>query len=258
MKRAAVIFTLLSRSIWSQPAISTPQIGFVQDSANALRRLSGVPGGFWLGDAIRAGVTSSAFSGTLGMAKTKGALYVFDAGGRILFKAQAKPGAALIALADSGDSALAYLASDGVLLRWTGGKLMNVPLDAPAIGGEVISIAQPSGTLASMLVERDSRVWLLTLSLESGSIDSQRLLPGVAAQVLLLNNGDLVSANGKGITLARANGVDIHFDAALSTSVAIRRSGAGWVQVSDSSGRQFALSLQAGHERLYQLPEERP
>jgi hypothetical protein len=244
--------------IWSQQAISTPEIGFVQDHANAVRRVSGLAGNFRLGDSIRTAVVSSAFSGSLGMAKTAESIFVFDAAGRMIFTTPAKPGPALFAFSDDGRSALAYLARESVLLHRSGTSLATVSLDPHAVDGEVLSIAQPTAATASMLVARGDRVWLLNVSLASGVIEPQSVLSDASSTALLLNNGDLVLADADGITLRRAIGSESHFRAQLSKILFMRWMGAEWVQISDSAGRQFALWLQTGRERLYQLPEERP
>jgi hypothetical protein len=192
------------------------------------------------------------------MAKTDSSIYVFDRAGLIIFKAPAKAGAALFAFSDDGDSGLVYLAHEGNLLHWSGRSLVPVALDADAIGGDVLTIAQPSPAFGSMLVERGGRLWQLNISLTSGVIDTQRALPGITAPVLLLNDGGLVSVDATGITLRQVNGTETRFDARLSKNALLRRMGAGWVQISDSAGRGLALRLEKRHERLYHLPEERP
>ena len=258
MKTAVALVLLFAGLSRGQTALSRPEIGFVQDHANALRPASGVPGSFRLGDSIRTGVISSAFSGSLGIAKSNAAIYLFDQAGRIIHKALAPAGAALFGVADDGESALAYLIRERAFLHWTGHDLAPVHWDPDATEGEVLSIAQPSADRASMLVARGDRVWLLNVSLSSGVVESQRRLSGVNSRVLLLNDGGLVYAGAGGVTLERANGSEMRFEAQLSPTVQLRRMGAGWVQISDSSGRQFALWLQRNRERLYQLPEAHP
>jgi hypothetical protein len=192
------------------------------------------------------------------MAKTDSSIYVFDRAGLIIFKAPAKAGAALFAFSDDGDSGLAYLVREGNLLHWSGRSLVPVALDADAIGGDVLTIAQPSPAFGSMLVERGGRLWQLHIALTSGAIDTQHVVPGITAPVLLLNDGGLVSVDANGIQLRQVNGTGTRFDARLSKNVLLRRMGAGWVQICDSAGHGFALRLEKDRGRLYQLPEERP
>ena len=258
MKHAAILLVLVSGWINGQPAITAPQIGFAQDARSGLRRVSGVAGSFQLSDPILTRVVSSAFSGSLGMAKTGTALSVFDAGGQILFRIPAKPGAALFAFRDDGESALAYLADEQALLRWSRGALTSVALDLRAADGEVRSIAQPSADQASILLDRGGSLWVLSVSLASGAIEFKRAVRATGSVALLLNNGDLLFGDREGLTLDRANGIQIRFDARLSGHVALRRMGASWVEISDAGGRDFALRLLPGRERLYQLPEARP
>lgn len=258
MKAIAALWPILAGLALGQPALAPPQIGFAQDSSGAVRHVLGVVGNFSLGDSIGGEVVSSAFSGSVGLAKTDSAIFIFDQNGLVTYHSEAPAGPALIALADNGESALIYMVGDGSLVHWSGQALARVPLDPNALGGEVLSIALPSPAYASLLVSRGAAIWFVRVSLASGSIETERAIPGLASPALLLNDGSIVFSDSGRVTLQRADSTQVHFDVRLSNSGSLRQMGAGWIQTRNSGGHQFAIRTQKGREQLYQLPEGRP
>ena len=73
---------LLSAGAWAQPAIAPPQLGFIEDSARALRPAYGLAGNFILGPAVAGNIVSAAFSGSIGLLKTDSSLAAFDSHGK--------------------------------------------------------------------------------------------------------------------------------------------------------------------------------
>src|SRR5690242_16116863 len=114
MKRILASFLLSVSIAFTQPAITSPQIGFVLDSTHAVRPVLRVAGNFSLGDPIRGNVVSSVFLGSFGIVKTESTLAVFDVSGQILFEQDAPAGPALFG------PQLVYLTQTKALLRWTG------------------------------------------------------------------------------------------------------------------------------------------
>jgi hypothetical protein len=258
MKAGALLIPVLAGLSWGQPALDGPLIGFVQDKSDGVRFVFGIAGNFSLGDTIGKETVSSGFSGSLGLLKTDRTVSIFDQDGRVSARLDAPAGPALFAFADSGENALIYLVSEGALLDWSGGKLTHVPIDQATIEGEVVSLAQPSPGYASMLVRRLDGIWFLRVSLTSGAVGPQRRIPAACLPALLLNDGALIFSDSSGITLRRADATEIHFDLRLSGRGQMRQMGAGWVQIENPGGGQFAMLLTKGRERIYQLPEARP
>ena len=78
-----VLLSLTLAAIAStQPALSPPQVGFLQDSANSLRPVFGIAGNFLMGDSTASDVVAAAFSGSFGILKTDSALIVTDRQGQ--------------------------------------------------------------------------------------------------------------------------------------------------------------------------------
>ena len=244
MKRILASF-LFSVSIAStQPAITSPQIGFVLDNASAVRPVMGVAGNFTLGDPIRGSVVSSAFLGSFGIVKTESALAVFDASGHILFEQDAPAGPALLG------SQLVYLTQTKALLRWTDTSLEPLPW---TLEGDVLSVAEPDSGHVLAAVRRDDGIWLLLYSLASGAIESQSALPAGDGPVLLSDNGGFVFSDPERLRIRRPDATEVQFEAPQIQS--LQQIGNGWIQATASDGRQFALDTRPGREQLYQLPE---
>ena len=256
MKASIVLLPLLANLLCGQTALAPPQVGFLEN-AGAVRFLFGIAGNFRLGDAVSKDVVSSAFSGSLGIVKTDQAISFFNHDGRMSYTAPAPPGPALFAFADRSESALIYLTEDGTLLHWSGKSAEAVPLE-DTIAGEVLSIAQPSESQATLLVRRDDRFWLLRASLRTGRILTEHVVPGLTLAVLLLNDGGIVFAGSKGVTIRRSDGAETRFNLRLPSGVRLRRMGGGWFQLGNLRGSAFALRLEPGLEQLWQLPEPQP
>src|SRR5437016_879447 len=129
MKAFLIALSIAPVALWAQ--LATPQIGFIQDSGNALRPVYGIAGNFVLGDSAAAGVQAASFSGSFGMLKTRSTLIVIDRQGQVVASQDAPAGPALFAFSRTGAPALAYLPDANVLLQWLDGVFQQVPLDPP-------------------------------------------------------------------------------------------------------------------------------
>jgi len=254
MKRL-LLFIAVS-SAWAQPALAPPQLGFIADSAHSLHPVYGVAGNFVLGSAAATGVTSDAFSGSIGLLKTDSAVIAFDRQGNTLGSASAPAGPALFGFAGKGEAALAYIPGSGEIVRFTGGHFTprTVTLDVPS----VVSVAFPNIRQASLIVQRDGGLWQLRVELSDGHVDSQTALTGLTAPVLELPSEALVSSDSQGIVVTRPDGSQIHIAGRLPAHFVLQQMSEGWVQVSDAdSAARFAVRVIAGHEGFYTLPEVR-
>src|SRR5580698_8136489 len=149
-------------SAWAQPAIAPPQLGFVQDSASALRPVYGVTGSFILGSPLDVKIVSEAFSGSIGLLKTDSSLTAFDSAGKRLASIDAASGPALFAFSPAGNTALAYIPSSNSLIEWRGSVFAPVPAkyEEP---DTVLSIAFPTPLEAALMVQRKDTIWELNL-----------------------------------------------------------------------------------------------
>jgi hypothetical protein len=229
----------------------------MRDATDSLRPIYGIAGNFLLGDPAVVGVVSAGYSGSSGWVKTSSTVAVIDKTGSIVGSTAAPDGPALFAFARTGEPALTYLIATNTLLVWNVGAFNILPFDATALGANaVLSIAAPDSGHAAMIVQRDDGLWDVRVLLVTGEIDAQTALLGVAAPVLMLSTGEIVSSDSDGIVLRKTDGSERHISAVLPASFALQQMGEGWLQVQDlASGRQFAIRIAQNREQSYQLPE---
>jgi hypothetical protein len=255
MTRAAALF-LASAGAWAQPAIAPPRLGFVEDSARALRPAYGLAGNFILGPSIASKIVSEAFSGSIGLLKTESSLAAFDSQGKLLASVDAPPGPALFAFSSSGVTALAYLVSSNALVEWRGSAFAPLAFHEELRADAVLGIAFPTPFQASLFVQQKDTIWELSFPLGAVGTASQTALTGVHAPLLALPSGDLVYSDVKGIVVRRADASEVHITAALPASFSLQQMNQDWVQLTDlNSNARFAIQITPGRERLYRLPE---
>jgi hypothetical protein len=250
MKALLITFSMTPVAMWAQ--LAAPQVGFIQDSANALRPVYGLAGNFVLGDSIGANIEAVSFSGSFGMLKTTSALVVVDRQGQVIASQDAPTGPALFAFSRNAAPALAYLPNVNVLLQWSDGVFQQLPLDPPA---SVLSIAAVDPGQAALILQRDDGLWDVRILLSSGETILQTALQGVAAPALMLATGELLYAGANGLVLRKPDGSEKHIDAQLPATFAFQQMGDGWIQVRDlATQQQYAVRITDGKEQFYALP----
>jgi hypothetical protein len=241
----------------AQPAIQPPQLGFAAISGGSVRSVYGLAGNFILGPSVAGSVLSQAFSGSLGLLKTASTLAAFDAQGHMLATSDTASGPALFAFAPDGVTALVYVASDNMLIEWTGFKFATVPFRPETSPDDIVlAIALPNAFEASLIVQRNEGIWQVQLPFTRSRVNSQKALPGITAPLLALASGDLVYADANGIVLRKPDNSELHIAGKLPAQFSLTQMDADWVQVSDLAGpRRYAIRLTPGREGFYQLPE---
>lgn len=235
----------------AQSHIGPPFIGLLRDSHRQVRRVFGITGNFIVGEAEASGVISMAFSGRAGLAKTEDSLLLLNQAGAVVRRLSAPPGAALFAFTANGNPALCYFPKTAELWRCAGD-----PSPAPSvhIEGNVMAIAAPSHDRVRLVLSHADRVWLVTASVQTGSILEQEPLFQVKPPVLLLSDGRIVSADGHFLRIRAQDGTESQL-ALPSPARELDWLGDGWVQVhvSGKSG-VLALKLTQGGERVFEMP----
>lgn len=249
MKAFLITLSLTPVAMWAQ--LTAPQVGFIQDSADALRPVYGLAGNFVLGDSVAANVEAASFSGSFGILKTTSALVVIDRQGQVVASQDAPAGPALFAFSRNATPALAYLPNVNVLLQWSDGVFQQVPLAS----ANVLSIAAVDSDQAAFVLQRDDGLWDVRILLSTGEVISQTALLGVAAPALMLATGELLYGDANGIVVRKLDGSEKHIDAQLPATFAFRQMGDGWIQVRDlATQQQYAVRLTDGKEQFYALP----
>jgi hypothetical protein len=248
---------LASAGAWAQPAIAPPSLGFVEDSARALRPAYGLAGNFILGPSVAGKIVSEAFSGSIGLLKTDSSLAAFDSQGTLLASIDVAPGPALFAFSPGGVTALAYIASSNALIEWRGNAFAPLAFrDEEPRAEAVLAIAFRTPFEASLIVQRRDTVWELNIPLGAVGTASQNALAGVHAPLIELPSGDLVYPDAIGIVVRRTDASDVHIAAALPASFSLQQMNRDWVQLTDlDSNARFAIHTTPGREGFYQLPE---
>jgi hypothetical protein len=250
MKAVLIALSITPLALWAQ--IATPQIGFIQDSGNALRPVYGIAGNFVLGDSAATDVQAASFSVSFGMLKTASTLIVIDRQGQVVASQDAPAGPALFAFSRNGAPALAYLPDANILLHWSDGVFQQVPLDPPT---NVLSIASIDAGQAALILQRDDGLWDVRVLLSTGETISQTALLGVTAPALMLATGELIYGDANGIVVRKPDGAEKHIDAQLPLTFAFQQIGDGWIQVRDlATQQQYAVRLTEGKEQFYALP----
>jgi hypothetical protein len=242
-------------SAWAQPALAPPQLGFVRDSASALRPVYGVTGSFILGSPLAGKIVSEAFSGSIGLLKTDSSLAAFDSTGKQLASIAAAGGPALFAFSPGGSTALAYIPSSNSLIEWRGSVFAPLLANYEE-AGTVLAIAFPTPLEAALMVQRKDTIWGLNLPLGENQAISQHALIGVRAPLLALPTGDVVYSDSHGIVVRRTDATEVHIAARLPVSFSLQQMNQNWAQVMDlNSSAQFAIHTAPGREGFYRLPE---
>jgi hypothetical protein len=262
----------------AQSALMPPPLGFLHDEKGAIRPVFGVASAFVVEPPNAEGVISAAFSSRYGWLKTKEHLLLTDAQGKLLRYWRATAGPAVFAFSADGSRALACLTGTGELVLWpsASGEVEHDPspgmdrrhrqpsapsLAAPRlpldqIAGEIFAAGVLSGARVSLLVRRETGLWLARVWLPSGSIERQIPLAGVAEPVLLLRDGGLVFAAGEELVVRSAGGFERRL-AAGGPVVALGAMGDEWIQVTIGTGPTLRLALRTAgkNPQLFRLPE---
>lgn len=262
MKACIIALLSIPPLAWAQPALAPPQLGFVEDSASALRPAYGVAGNFILGPSVASNIVSEAFSGSFGFLKTDSSLAVFDSQGKLLASLDAAPGPALFAFSASGTTGLVYIASTRAFIEWSGTAFAPIPASYELPTGDtVMAIAFPNPSQASLFVRRNARdandgLWQVNVPLGAAGSASQVALNGVRAPVLALPSGTLVFSGSAGIVIRATDASEIHIAASLPTQFSLEQMNQDWVQLIDlNSPARLAIRTTSGRESVYRLPQ---
>jgi hypothetical protein len=227
--------SLICGIAWGQ-SIMAPQMGVVVDSIGRARDVFGVSASVTLGDPIAGEVLTSACANGFCVLKTRSS--VIAGGGSIPM-----PGAAFVAI--DGAATLIYFPAAGALMRWQSASLTTVPLN---IAGEIVGLRSTAG-VAQFAVRGNGVTQIVDQ--DGGVVDS---IPAASGPVLLASNA-VIYCDGGDAVLRRADGSELRFPAPGATSfLAIE---ANYVEI--RAGRvSYGLRIDAGHERIFQLPEPAP
>jgi hypothetical protein len=219
---------------WAQGTIDPPRMGVMVDGFAHARPVFGVSASVSLGEAFAGAVVASSCSDSWCIFKTRDAI---GAGG-VLTKAP--PGPALLAI--DGATALMYFPLFHMLARWRDGTLEPVAMN---VTGTIVGLRSNAG-LAQFAVRRNAVTWIVDA--DNQAIDS---IPSASGPVILLP-GATIYTDGDDVVLRRADGSELRFPAPGARSFLAMATNYVQIRAGQSS---YALRIDPGHERIFELPE---
>ena len=229
-----LLLCLTGGAIWAQNGISQPRMGIMIDGFERARSVFGVSSSVTLGDPLASTVVAAACSDSFCVLKTWDAIV---AGG---LETKAPPGPALIAI--DGETALMYFPRFEKLVRWQAGALQPLMLN---VTGTIVALGANAGAVR-VAVRRDAATWIVDAN--NQMIDS---IPSASGPVMLTANGAIYT-DGEDLVLRRSDRSELRFPVPGAQSLVAMAT--NYVQI--RAGRlSYALRIDFGHERIFQLPE---
>jgi hypothetical protein len=195
-----------------------------------------------LGNPMASSVLASACSDSFCVLKTWTGLIVEGV------EKKAPPGPALLAI--DGRSVLLYFPRLQQLARWQAGDLHPLPLK---VTGTIVALRSTAG-VAQFAVQRNGATWIVDSN--DQVLDS---LPSASGPVLLPAAGAIYT-DGDDVVLRRRDGSELRFAVPGVQSLSAMSSSslaANYVEIRSPSA-SYALRIDTGQERIFQLPEPLP
>jgi hypothetical protein len=219
---------------WAQGTIDQPRMGVMVDGFARARPVFGVSASVTLGDPAASGVVAVACSDSWCILKTRDAIV---AGG---VSAKAAPGPGLLAI--DAATALVYFPRFHMLARWHDGILEPVAMN---VTGTIVGLRSIAG-VAQFAVRRNGVTWIVDA--DNQAIDS---IPSASGPLILLP-GATIYTDGDDVVLRRADRSEVRFPVPGAQSFAAMA--ASYVQIRAGQA-SYALRIDPGHERIFELPE---
>ncbi len=245
MNRLLVVSFAVATAVFGQPGITGPYLGFVEDSAGALRPVYGVAGNLITGGPLDSGIVSAASLRDSVWIKTEDQLLRADANGRLICEAPAPPGPALFS------SAAVLYPSTMELQPLEPCRAGVIPVAAAR--GDVLSFAGLGRNRAGIVVRDESRLWLIEISSRTGRLLKQTLLPDASEAILLRDDGSLCVARGEELVIQRPDQTEQRI-ALGSPVIRLAELSGGWIHVRTVDSN-LAMRLGGGPPEMYRLPE---
>ncbi len=232
----------------AESGLGAPEIGFVRDGNNNLRRLVGVRGNLLLEGDLGDGVVSAAFSRGGGILKTGGELQVLTERGSLEERFAAPAGPVITGFSREGCPDLLYFPVEHAAWLRRGGQWNNLPLTFDGVVAGASLIGAPV-----FLVRREGQIWSVTVSAQTGMVLRETQLPGVAEPVLALSDRRILYMDGEEAALRSALGDEFRIRLPFPVR-SLEPAGAGAV-VLRGERRNLLLWVDGTAPRLDFLPE---
>jgi len=244
---------LWGAAAFAQSALMPPLAGLIRDAENRLRPVFGVAGSYTAGDARMEGVSSLAFHGRGGLAKTADSVWVLDEHGRAVERLDAPAGEAMFAFGPDGAPAFIYYRETSEIETFRGSRRT---LELPGVA----AIGSDGSGKAQVLFVQDGRLWLASLSEDATpgpfvpvspdefASPPPALLPA-GGVVSFVSGRELVLMHGTSVRRLELPGVCVRLEQMSEDGLILRL----------ETGPALAVRGVAGEAvRIYRLPEAKP
>jgi len=243
LKSAIRLLFLTCGLAWAQSGgINPPQMGVMVDGFGRARPVFGVSASVTVGDPVGTGVVGSACSDSLCVLKTFGSIVANGV------QTPSPPGTALVAI--DGQTALLFFPRLQTLVRWQAGQIQPLALN---VTGNIVALRSTAG-VAQFAVQRDGATWIVDAA--GQAIDC---LPSASGPLLLPATGAIYT-DGDDVVLRRSDGSELRFPVPgveSFSAMSFSTTAANYVQIR-ATRSSYALRIDWGRERIFQLPEPLP
>jgi hypothetical protein len=260
MRKAIVILSavaVVARAASMPP--QAPQAGIVREADGSLRPLFGLPGNLIRGGPLPAeGVIAASFSNEAGLVLIPGALKLLGVDGTEEGLYKTGEGEAILSVSGQADTAIAWMPSDRMLIRWETGRFKTTSLESFPLPGPVIDVQVQSSDAIDLLVRAEPAAFeRLQLSMPDRRITATRTYTGITGSALM-QGSSLVYQNASMINTESDSG-SVNMVPAPEPDLTFARAASGWVHAkSESTHREWMLHLEGSRLTLTEIPAVQP
>jgi hypothetical protein len=237
--------------------LRAPQVGVIRDAAHNLRPVYGFSGNLITGDPLPVkDVLAASFSNDAGIVLTPGAIKLVSAAGAERGSYPTREVQPVLGVA--GDTAAAWLPSEGKLIRWNGAAFTDVGVTASELPGPVVGIEMTDHDSIDLFIRTQvDTLEIFRLSLKTGATDRITTYAGTSGPAIAAGNA-VVFPSAEGLQVA--SGIRPVESVALPAShVTIEKAAPDWVHIaSPQQNRDWMLHIDRAHPTLSELPAVQP
>jgi hypothetical protein len=251
----ALALAAIAATVPPQP----PQAGVIREADHTLRPLYGLPANLIAGPPLPGGnVLSASFSNEAGLVLTPGALKLVNLRGAELASYQTDDQQAVLSISGAPNSAIAWLPGEGKLVRWTGSKFQQTPVDETALAGQITDVQIVDAKTAELIVKNEGGdLERFQVSLPKGDLTRIRTYTGISGPALL-RGASLLFQDPSGIKVQASDG-SVKPLPSPESAVEFERSASDWVHAtSTTTHHEWMIHLDRSHPTLSEIPAVQP
>jgi hypothetical protein len=238
---------------WLQAQISAPRIGVVRYSDNSVHAVFGVHDNFVVKSEAIGSAEAISFSDFGGLVATHGHIQLIGPSSEIIAEYDAGESTPLLNVDGDLTTAIAWLPTKRALLHWNQKSFAFTELQED-LPGRVTSLRAATPITAKLLLaEAGGAVSEVTISLETGSVISLHVLPGVAAPAFAQHSFVLFHSE-RGLELESGSGA-LRALPISATDLIFERMSSDWLHLASAATKQnWVVHLNERDLELSELP----